>query len=298
MESPDAGKPSPTAPPHRARRLVLSTAAALGAVILFTPIFAALFGMGSRRAAVLALQLGFLVALGVTGSRPLDAWLGENGLAPLGGVLGRWPAGFLVGLFGLGLYSGILFLVGEREPQRFSDPLVILAKSVKYLPLAFLIGILEDVLFFGLLYHALGRRILPAAFIYAWSHFIHIEKGAAFSAAAWRHGLEALPMMGERLVAAFSRPVEFTGLFVVGAVLCALRRESRSLWFGMGVHGGWYFVRAVGRKFNEDRAGNHEWLFGTDLFYDGVLGWVLLGATGLGGALYFRRRLKRESERG
>ena len=260
------------------RRLTLALLAALVAVGVITPIAGAL-GLAERKAARLALQLGFLLSVALFGrTRPL---LEEAGLTGCGRPWRTWIIGFGVGAGSLIFLMACLTALGEREVD--ADPRVasLLWAAVRYVPLAFVIGILEDVLFFGFLYTIFGRHAWIPVLVYAATHFIHIDRHHAFEFPVALRGFEALGEMGVSMTRIAARPMEFVGLAIVGATLCMLRIGTGSVWAAMGVHGGWYWARTVGRKVSEDLPGSAEWLFGTDRFYDGVLGQVTLLVGGI-----------------
>jgi uncharacterized protein len=270
------------------RRLGLALAGTLLAVCVLTPLFE-LLGAPPRKASQETLRVAMMAMIAVIGARARRSWARDAGIAGPGHPAKRWIAGFLFGGLGLGIYSLTLWILGERQSAGVARPWLTALACLKYVPLAFAIGWLEDLLFFGLLYRVLGGRALACALIYAWSHFIKIDKQAPFGPDVWKHGIEAIAFMGQSLAGVLDEGLEGPGLVVVGWVLATMRRSSGTLWFGMGVHGGWYFVRSAGRKFTKDVEGQHESLFGSDLYYDGLLVWLLLAATGAAGALWFRR---------
>ncbi len=274
------------------RRLALVIGLGLAAVALLVPLTTAL-GLGARKSSVTVLRFAVLIGFAVTAGRRLKD---ETALFRCSGPLLVWARGFLVGAATLGAWVVILTLVGERSFEGMAPGKAVLY-GAKYLPLAFLIGFLEDLLFFGFLFAALGRRSLGAALVYALAHFLAPARDANFEAGSLV-GLETIAAMGRSLAEGLGRPIEVLGLVLVGWVLVSLRRESGSLWIAMGVHGGWYWVRQVSRKLGEDIPGRREWLFGSDRFYDGLLGWVAIVVTGviLMRAMQRRRWLRGEEE--
>ncbi|MCB9834157.1 MAG: CPBP family intramembrane metalloprotease [Planctomycetes bacterium] len=264
------------------RRLALVLAIGLVAVALFTPLLAAT-GMKPAKAAVTLLRFAALATLGLGAGR---SWKEESALFRCRRPLLVWGRGFLAGALPLAIWLVVLLAIGERRLDQFSTA-DFLAYGGRYLPLSLLIGFAEDLLFFGFLFAALGRKALPAALLYALAHFLKPEgtiDGGLLS------GLRAIAGMGASLVSGLGRPIEVLGLVLVGWVLVGLRRESGSLWPAMGVHGGWFWLRQVGKRFSDDLVGDHEWLFGTSLFYDGLLGWLAIIATGLILTTTMRRR--------
>lgn len=271
------------------RCLFLTFSVAIVVVLAATPIAVA-FGASPRRSSQVAFQLACLFGLFLFARGTFAERRRTIGLFGEGSAWKRWIAGFIVGAGGLFCLTSVLWAFGERTGKNPEEPIRTALECVKYIPLALLLGVIEDVLFFGVFYNAIGKRLFPAMFVYAWSHFIHIDRDAVFSFPDWLIGAEAFIHMGKSLLAARFQLGELFGLFIVGGVLGCLRRESRTLWFGMGLHGGWYFARTAGRKFSKDIAGSNDHWLGTDLFYDGLAGWALLFLTGVLTVAYFRRR--------
>ncbi|MCA9323390.1 MAG: CPBP family intramembrane metalloprotease [Planctomycetes bacterium] len=260
------------------RRLALVVATSLAAVCLFTPLLGMAVGASPRKSSHLVLVITFLLAQAATA---------RGGVAREAGFTGtprparRWWTGFVVGVTSLLTFGLVLLALGERETQDFGGWEQLAWAALRYLPLAFVIGCLEDVSFFGFLHLVLGRRLWPPALVFGVTHFLHIDKQAAFGEEPWLHGFQALGYMVDGLERIGDAGVEFAGLILLGLVLCGLRRVTGSVWVAMGLHGGWYWQRTIGRKWSEDSSGDLEWLFGTDRFIDGLLGWALVLATGL-----------------
>ncbi|MFT7619371.1 MAG: membrane protease YdiL (CAAX protease family) [Planctomycetota bacterium] len=263
------------------RRLCLTTVSAIFAVITLTPILTKIFGASPRKASITALRFSFLIVAAVTWRRSGPGLASEAGLRIAGNPLRTWFRGFLMGSIPLASYVVFLTIMDERVFEGIQNQGKFWWAVTKYMPLALIIGFLEDMLFFGFLATLLGRRYSLAVVIYAVSHFLAPSKQFHWQSPEWLVGWEALGAMGESLAAATSRPVEIFGLVLVGGTLALLCRQTNNIWLAMGVHGGWYYVRTISRKLGEDLEGNHEWLFGTDRFYDGLLGWVAILTTGV-----------------
>ena len=275
---------SKRADPVDFRRLGLALGAAMLATILLSPIVELAFGGRPTKIAKFVLQLTFLGVLGATARR--GRFLEDCGFN--GSWARPWWTGYATGLGTLAAYSAFLLMIGERRFDAVIDWQRLGIKAISYLPLAFVIGILEDVFFFGLLWVVLGRRLLPSAAIYAATHFIHVDKGTQLESAVWLHGAESLLLMLQSLGGMVERGSELFGLFLIGIVLQTLRQRSGAIWLSMGVHGGWYWVRMVGRHLSDDVDGSREWLFGSSRFYDGLLGQVAIVITGLIAVLCLR----------
>lgn len=273
------------------RRLCVVAFGTVAAVIVLTPLMTAIFGASPRKVSISVLRFSFLIITALSWNRAGPGLGVESGLAGSGSPIKIWFRGFWLGALPLATYLVILTMIGERVFEGVDDQPKFLWAVTKYLPLAFLIGFLEDMLFWGFLATLLGRRYGVAVVIYAVTHFLSPSKQHVWSLDEWLVGIEALGAMGNSLVAATGRPVEILGLCFVGGTLATLCRKTGNIWLAMGVHGGWYYVRTIGRKVGEDLEGAHEWLFGTDRFYDGVLGWVAILST----AVIFHLKLNPKS---
>lgn len=232
-----------------------------------------------RKAAHFALSLGFLLGLALPalrrGSRRA---LEESGLRE-SRVVARWLTGFAVGAGGLLAYVVLLTLVGQRRWDVDADGM--LGSALGYGIGAIAIGLLEDVTFFGFFYALVGGRVVPTALFYAATHFLHMPKTVDFGTEALATGPLALEEIFRALGGIAEDPVQLCGLATVGLVLAGLRRVSGSVLLGMGLHGGWYFARGFGRRLSDDLDTDLDWLFGSNLYYDGLLGFFVLGATGI-----------------
>lgn len=263
------------------KRLILVLMGALLAVLCLTPLCVQFLGTGPRKTSVSILRFAFLALVAFTVKKNGPGMHVESGLQTTEAPLKVWLRGFFLGMVPLTIYVFILTMLGERVFEGINNEFKFWTSVVKYIPLALVIGFLEDMLFFGFLATLLGRRYSPCVLIYAISHFLAPSKAYVWQQDSWSVGIEALQAMGDSILGAWDKPVEVVGLIFVGATLALLCRRTGDIWLAMGVHGGWYYVRTISRKLGEDLEGRQEWLFGTDRFYDGVLGWFAIAATGL-----------------
>ncbi len=263
------------------QRLLLVLGGALLAVLFLTPLCVEVLGTRPRKTSVSILRFAFLALVALTVKKGGPGISVEAGLQTSETPLRVWGRGFLLGMIPLTVYVFILTIVGERAFEGINNEFKFWTSVIKYIPLALVIGFLEDMLFFGFLATLLGQRDLPCVLIYAISHFLAPSKSYIWKEDSWAMGVEALQAMGDSILGAWDKPVEVIGLVFVGSTLALLCRRTGHIWLAMGVHGGWYYVRTISRKLGEDLPGQHEWLFGTDRFYDGVLGWFAIAATGL-----------------
>lgn len=189
-----------------------------------------------------------------------------------------WGRGFALGALTLALFFLIALAVGKRSLD-YEGHGRLLGAIAGYLPLALLIGLLEDVAFFGFLGALTGRRWALTATVFAATHFLHPDGSRLYEGPEWALGFEAVSAALFALSGMLERPGELLGLWLVGACLAWLRDCRGTLWLGMGLHGGWYWARAVGRRVCDNETTSWDWLAGSGVFYDGVFGWLALIGT-------------------
>ncbi|MEZ6195504.1 MAG: CPBP family intramembrane glutamic endopeptidase [Planctomycetota bacterium] len=230
-----------------------------------------------RKTAHFALLLGFWFAAAFFArrrGRPLLPAVGLTGPArPC-----AWLGGFAIGAGTLAAFMVVATLFEQRRMLDY-EAAQIARTAAKSLPLAFLIGILEDLAFFGFFLRLLGGRWRIGAIFFAATHFLHADGDQIYSGPDWSVGFEALGAVAVALGDIVRHPGEFLGLALIGGCLAQLRVASGHLWLGMGLHGGWYWARAVGRKICADNATALDPIFGSGLFYDGLFGWAATLAT-------------------
>jgi Type II CAAX prenyl endopeptidase Rce1-like len=200
-----------------------------------------------------------------------------------------WGRGFLLGAGTLIAFMAVATLLGKRSLD-FDGWGELFNAALRYAPLALLIGLLEDLAFFGFLSCLLGGRWILVALIFAATHFLHADGDRVYAAESWVLGIEAVGASLAALSGIFERPGEFLGLCLIGACLAQLRVRSGALWLGMGLHGGWYWARAVGRRVCANERTDWDTLAGTGLFYDGLFGWVAIAATWFLALRFFLRQ--------
>ena len=133
---------------------------------------------------------------------------------------------------------------------------------------ALLVGILEELLFrgivFGTLRRALGFRsaaVLGSIF-FAAVHFArpeplvgtvhgHADAGLRLTEAMFYFGHESWHYV----------PYAFT-LFIMGLLLCRVYERTGSLWWCVGLHAGWVFTMRLGGYLVEMREGGADWAVG------------------------------------
>ena len=178
----------------------------------------------------------------------------------------------LLGISILQLYAGYRYYCNDNT---LTDWLWRLTYSALA---ATLIACLEEYIFRGVLLRALRQRfrvapaIIISSLIFGSLHFFTGKSSAVYDYASvrWFHGFLAardsiVGMIGEL------DPIAFTGIFLVGLVLCIATTRTGSLYLSTGLHFGWvYYIKTLGRTFNYTEARNS--LFGGGQVYDGLVG--------------------------
>jgi membrane protease YdiL (CAAX protease family) len=177
-----------------------------------------------------------------------------------------WGVASIGGLIGLELALGWLWWNG---PAWSSTPAALIASTAVT---ALFFGFSEELLFRGFVFQTLKRGLaLPwamvgSAWLYAQVHFLRFDLH-------WQQ--VATPLLG---------------LFGVGLILAWVAHQSRSIWWGVGLHSAWVFV-----FFLSDRQKIllyppvHNWLTGAGYPLAGAMGLALLVVLGAVVAWRFRR---------
>lgn len=280
------------APPRIPAELALLLLSFLLSMILVTGLAGlfALAGIGEPERTARKPLLPLFALIWLLLLRPSKAvlrdWLGytvpPGGVAPVPAVV----QGFLAGAATLAVMQAGMLIAGARVVDLRLEPLEIPYRAFLYLLQALILGLLEESLFRGLLQRRLGIQrpgvsallagSLGAA-LFSAAHFLR-PPGDRPPQAWWDTGIACISGLAEL----GQRWTEALGLFLVGAVLIALRHRSGSIWLPLGVHAGWVWVMKISRKTLDETAelkGSATWLAGTERVYDGIPGWLALLAT-------------------
>ena len=278
----------PASPALRAVLWVVALAAAVGlSILLAGPVTLAIRGLGIdanaemghtfRRVLLVAVLGVVLVGLHPWRDRPPGLW----------GLYGG-AAKPLQALTGIGLAFGLLTLLAawqaipgwitwdrEHGASKFASrwPAAI-ARGV-------ILGVGEEVFFRGWLLARLRRKFAPlaaAAFAAACFAIPHL-----FKASASPKGLSADPAGAlQALDSWFGNALDFSaapmmvGVFVFGMLLAAAFYRTKSLWLGIGIHGGAIFYFDAMSALTE-RSPERNWA-GSKWIYDGVPAYVVMAA--------------------
>ena len=191
--------------------------------------------------------------------------------------------GLLVGLVSLFLVQAAAFALGYRVPDRDHEfSIALLGQTiVKGLGTAVAVGILEEVLFRGALFHCLLRRSGRAmsvgltSVLFAVVHFFR-----SGSTEVDRNSLLVGPVAAWDLLCGWWEHMHLfpdcVGLMLVSVVLCWSVVLAGDIYFAIGLHAGWVFVIQCARRLLDRTHGVSHLVFGGSQFYDGLVGLILL----------------------
>ncbi len=184
-------------------------------------------------------------------------------------------------------------VVDEEEIVSLSNILVVAAKA---LLVGLLVGMLEEVLFRGVLFGSLRRSTgviyagMVSALFYAALHFLKPGVVIPVAEVSWWSGFQ---LIMPAFAALFRIEVldSFLALFCVGIFLACVRGLiADSLGYCMGLHAGWVFVIKVSKSLT-DAHPQSDWSFLVGN-YNGIIGYgVAIWLLVLTSLMIYRNRL-------
>jgi membrane protease YdiL (CAAX protease family) len=272
----------------RAVLWVLALAAAIGAaVVLSGPVTLALRGAGVdvemgavfRRVLLVAVLGVLVVGLHPWKDRPPGTW-GLHGPAarPAHAALGVGIAFVLLGTIAAGQWAaGWFSWDAAKGAQKFAS------RAAGLVAAAVLISVAEEVFFRGWLFARLRARLRPLAAAAATSALFALPH--LFKETNAPKGLSADPAGAWATLSAWASAAvdlrvaapKMLGMFLFGLALSAAFVRTRSLWLGIGLHGGAvFFVQALSAL--TERSPERNWA-GSKWLYDGPPGWIAIALT-------------------
>ena len=200
--------------------------------------------------------------------------------------------GFVYAIGYMGMFLLILLKLGWLRV----DPAAQIGSAiVSALTTAFIVAIIEEWIFRGVLYDLLRRSLSPKKTIIGLSAFfaaVHFLKpfheiSDPHSATA---GFELLGQIGIKFLHPELLFGVFITLFVVGVVLAYARHKSSFLWLSIGLHAGWVFYMKFFNAVTIRTGEAHPLLYGKDM-REGILPLAFVVLTGL--AIFFYLRPKK-----
>ena len=261
-----------------------------------TPTFDVKFHRVANRLGMLALLIGFILMarrLGVADRASLGwglarpQFLREAGLGLLLGVATMLPIGLAMFAFELRILKADLAI----------DSILLVGIAFGGLLTGITVALIEETFMRGAMHTAIEREsgatlaVLLTAVLYAAVHFVgryRIPVEELGWDSGWRHVAGTLAQLADPMAILDA----FLALAAVGVLLGIVRALTGNIAACMGLHAGWVWVIAFLRETSQPNE-THPARFLLSSF-DGVVGWLVLGATVLIGVLllpfYARRR--------
>ena len=178
--------------------------------------------------------------------------------------------GLCAGSVGLAVLLCFGFLSGSYHISFTPDRWKLWRVLTTFVPVALVVGILEEIFFRGYLFGNLKS--------------VSTKMGIVLSSALYSvvhlKVVEFHPSVGRELI----------GLFLLGAILCLSTLWTRRLWLAIGLHAVLAYGARVNKLVLEISPLDHTWLTGTSRLINGVAGWVSLILVALAIGLVLNRR--------
>lgn len=181
--------------------------------------------------------------------------------------LGPWRLGYrqlLLGvLMGLVVVGAMLLLdgaLGFCRVEVYPDTFRVVRTVTTFLPIALLVGVLEELIFRG---YVLQQLL-------ACSRWLAVALSSL--AYAWVHVRQQMVWPGTVL--------ELVGLTILGIVLCLGCLRTGQLYWAIGFHAALAYAARVNKLFIVFENPTWEWLIGTGRLVNGVIAWCLLVIVG------------------
>ncbi|MBI1389617.1 MAG: CPBP family intramembrane metalloprotease [bacterium] len=254
-------------------------AASLLACVLYSPVFAMVASWDwtyppdrvFRRVWMLSVIAGL-----IGGGR----WLGFRHPARVGyrfsaGWARNVAWGAIIAWGFLGALTGLYLLGGAwRFQHEYNLTKALIAGLIR----GALVAGLEEYVFRGLIYSSLRVRwswFRAAAFCSAIFASLHFLTGAGHAAVeapdAWWMGFYLCGTMTLNMLYHFTPFPDALSLFFVGMILCYAVEKTRTLWYGVGLHGGWVWCAAVLSEVFSRTGRIDTYYIGGSRLFDGVI---------------------------
>lgn len=197
---------------------------------------------------------------------------------PRGGVW-RGLRGFAVAIAVMAILFAAAFAMGAARGGAASRAL---ADLPKYLAAAIVIGILEEAFFraflFGGMCDDFGRTgaLVTSAAVYAVAHLVRSPAHFYVTGLDLTAGLRTLTGSGAQLAHPASALPTLLGLFLLGIVLAQAYIATGSVYFSIGLHGGFVLGSKLWPKLIAERAPLPGWLagWGHQPIISGAAAWI------------------------
>lgn len=189
--------------------------------------------------------------------------------------------GLALGFGSLLLAAVLMAMAGVRSFNFSHAPLVIMELTVTAMLAAIAVGLLEEVVFRGVVFGALrrawspGPALLASAALYSAVHFLaRVEHTGPVG---WTSGLALLPRM-MRGIAASEHLLPALTLTLGGGALALACQRTGNLWFSIGLHAGWVFWLKVFKTVTAPGTSAGGAFWGTEKLLDGWLAFLVMAA--------------------
>lgn len=194
-------------------------------------------------------------------------------------------AGFAIGFGTLALAAFLALTFGARQPNG-DLTLAMLAKLVlKAAVSGLVVALLEELLFRGVAFGGLRKSLVPSlalllsASLYSAVHFY--ERPPAPPVVTRFTGFETLAHMFQGIAEVGRLIPGFLSLLLVGLILGWAFHSTTTLWFSIGLHGGWVFWLKSYDTLTVPTENVDFALWGSGRLYDGWIAFFILTAAGL-----------------
>lgn len=225
----------------------------------------------------------FIVAF--LGLVPLTRHLGLRSWEAVGfrfqrGAYDRFNSGWVAGFVTVGIVMLVILQIGPATYRRSFEPTLfsILSLALKAVLTGVTVGILEELLFRGIVFGSLrgALGVLPAmvvsSAIYSWVHFF--AKVSWVGPVSWDSGFQVVRLMIEGLVDPYLLWPAALNLFVAGMILVWLYHRTGDLATSIGLHAGWVIALKLCTGIFKLRGLPGSWTGSSRL----VDGWIALPA--------------------
>ena len=188
--------------------------------------------------------------------------------------------GSTLGFISLALFVFWVIVAGNREWVPHHQLKQILLHILQSVGAAVVVGVLEELLFRGVVFGVLRRSYgflfsgVLSSVLYAMVHFF-LKPAAPASVGAWT-GFEMLVRMASGFADLSALLPSFLNLTLAGFVLSALRERTGALWMSIGLHGGWIFWLKSYAFLTQPRPSTFVSFWGSSALIDGWFAFACL----------------------
>lgn len=210
-----------------------------------------------RRCVSIAAALSVWLCTQVFDRRSLRSY----GLGPLREGKRHLVLGLLVGLGAVGMMLAVGLVTGSCRVSISPDRIKLWRTILGFIPAAVLVGLLEELVFRGVILQHLARH----------------SRGFAVAASSGLYALVHLKILSFGL----QTWMELGGLFLLGGLLSFTYLWTQQLYLAIGLHASLAYGARVNKLLIEFPDTSRSWLVGTNRLVNGLAGWVALVGIGI-----------------